>query len=197
MTEAEKKNPTSVILKDLDFLQSNNKLVLGRERKKTLVAQLETDTRFLETIGVMDYSLLLGVHWRDKPEPLVHTLGMGRTPSSANRLLKADGHKNKAKRDGLLRVGSLMAKRPERTHTSEFQQDDGGWCSIDTTDAGVDVSGKEIYFMGIIDYLQYYNTRKRAETFVKSCKYKTETISAVPPGLYSRRFCSFMDSIIE
>jgi hypothetical protein len=37
-------------------------LHLGQERKERLLAQIEKDVDFLTNLGIIDYSLLLGVH---------------------------------------------------------------------------------------------------------------------------------------
>ncbi|EKX52203.1 hypothetical protein GUITHDRAFT_133919 [Guillardia theta CCMP2712] len=151
VSEAEKKNPT-VILKDLDFIKANGSL------------EVQADCNFLQSIGVMDYSLLLGIHWREKA---VDTKEFGLVAhnrtipdrSAASYWLAASGE------DGLAGVARVMLV--------------------------------QIYFMGIIDYLQYYNSRKRAETFVKSFQYNYKEISAVGPQLYASRFCDFISSIVE
>ena len=51
-----------------------------------------------------------------------------------------------------------------------------------------------IYIIGIIDYLQKYNCRKRIETFIKGIYFGKEKdmISAVEPGFYGERFKNFM-----
>ena len=53
---------------------------------------------------------------------------------------------------------------------------------------------KFIYIIGIIDYLQIYNFRKRIETFWKGVLYGKEKnmISAVEPNYYGERFQNFM-----
>ena len=51
-----------------------------------------------------------------------------------------------------------------------------------------------IYIIGIIDYLQKYNNKKRIENFVKGIYYGKEKnmISCVDPGFYGERFQNFM-----
>ena len=46
--------------KDLNFLQDKAKVVVSPQDKAFLVNQLHSDSRFLASIGVLDYSLLLG-----------------------------------------------------------------------------------------------------------------------------------------
>lgn len=55
---------------------------------------------------------------------------------------------------------------------------------------------KEIYYIGIIDILQEYNTGKHLETLVRTIQYDGERISCVPPRKYAARFVAFMSSII-
>lgn len=57
------------VLKDRDLLESGEKIKLG-DKKKAFLAQLDKDAKFLATLGIMDYSLLLGVHYRDRRPPL-------------------------------------------------------------------------------------------------------------------------------
>lgn len=55
----------------------------------------------------------------------------------------------------------------------------------------------EVYFMGIIDILQQYNTRKQGETAYKSLTLKKAEISCVDPAFYAKRFVSFLDENID
>lgn len=50
-----------------------------------------------------------------------------------------------------------------------------------------------IYFVGIIDILQQYNSRKIAETFLKGFRHNRKQISAVNPNYYGDRFIKFID----
>jgi len=186
VSEAERKKPT-VILKDLDFLNETRNMKIGAERKNILITQVRADCCFLQFLGVMDYSLLLGVHFRDANDD-----ESPRVVETPNRPAHKAHHTT-----ALLKTGSLARIAPEKTHTSDFQQHDGGWCSQETLPNGQTVTGKEIYFVGIIDYLQFYNTKKRAETILKGFTYSRQEISAVDPKFYSSRFCNFMCSMME
>lgn len=51
------------VLKDLDILEEGKKLRFRNEREReAFMSQLEVDAAFLATMGIMDYSLLLGLH---------------------------------------------------------------------------------------------------------------------------------------
>lgn len=57
----------SLMLKDLDLVD-RFRIKLGRERKKRFLHILTYDAEFLERFGIIDYSLLLGVHFVDVSE---------------------------------------------------------------------------------------------------------------------------------
>ncbi|GMF32173.1 unnamed protein product [Phytophthora lilii] len=72
---------------------------------------------------------------------------------------------------------------------SVFCKDEGGIY-------GRDRHGRKngfVYFLGIIDILQQYNTRKIAETFFKGLRHNRKQISAVNPDFYGDRFIEFME----
>ncbi|ORZ37334.1 hypothetical protein BCR44DRAFT_1459875 [Catenaria anguillulae PL171] len=50
------------VLKDLNWLKMNRKLMLGPEKAKLFCDQLERDMLFLMAKNIMDYSLLIGIH---------------------------------------------------------------------------------------------------------------------------------------
>ena len=58
--EEKRKNNQNATLKDLDI---DVKFELSPERRAALLAQIKADAAFLESLHVMDYSLLLGVHF--------------------------------------------------------------------------------------------------------------------------------------
>ncbi len=59
--EEHQKNPRAP-LKDLNWLALKKRLYLGPEKRMLLIEQLEKDTKFLMSQGIMDYSLLTGIH---------------------------------------------------------------------------------------------------------------------------------------
>jgi len=63
---SEEKNYARTIFKDKNWTDENRHLILGPDKRKLLLEQLEKDSKFLQTMGVMDYSLLVGIHLRNK-----------------------------------------------------------------------------------------------------------------------------------
>ena len=64
-TEKERRDP-KVALKDLDFINMNYKIKLGKEKRKIFLKQIRSDAKFLSENEILDYSLLLGIHNRTK-----------------------------------------------------------------------------------------------------------------------------------
>jgi len=58
--------------KDNDLREHKRKLRIGREMKRHLLNVFATDSKFLETLNIMDYSLLLGFHF-GPPPPIPNT----------------------------------------------------------------------------------------------------------------------------
>ena len=54
-----------------------------------------------------------------------------------------------------------------------------------------------VLFFGIIDILQEYNVRKRIEHASKSVITEKDTMSAVNPTVYSKRFQNFLRSVFS
>ena len=64
-----------------------------------------------------------------------------------------------------------------------FESQDGGLVSAD---------GTQIYFLGIIDILTEFNTKKSIEHVARSIFQDKNTVSCVPPDRYGDRFFDFM-----
>ena len=79
---------------------------------------------------------------------------------------------------------AINIKQPWTTRT------DGG---INSRIAGTNSRGDEIYYCGVIDILQKYNTHKHGETIIKSLYLDTSTISSVDPDSYAKRFIKFLE----
>jgi len=56
---------------------------------------------------------------------------------------------------------------------------------------------KDIFYIGIIDILQQYNTRKYVEHTYKASYLNEQDISCVDPDQYAKRFVSFCSSVLE
>mmetsp|Transcript_2646 Transcript_2646/g.4035 ORF Transcript_2646/g.4035 Transcript_2646/m.4035 type:complete len:423 (+) Transcript_2646:871-2139(+) len=73
-TENDKKRPptnkmTSTVLKDNDWVNNGLKLILGPDKVPIFINQLKKDSDFLSQQAIIDYSLLVGIHYPDLPDP--------------------------------------------------------------------------------------------------------------------------------
>ncbi|GKV41677.1 hypothetical protein SLEP1_g49177 [Rubroshorea leprosula] len=181
----------TIILKDLDL---NFIFRLQKARFQEFSRQVDRDCDFLEQERIMDYSLLVGLHFREistNGEIVASRIKTG----SPDR--DTSPHISGADMDQLLQVpkswpsiklGINMPAHAERTVTridSEFQlvgEPTGEYYEV-------------IMFFGIIDILQDYDITKKLEHAYKSIHYDPTSISAVDPKQYSKRFRDFICKI--
>ncbi|XP_074284703.1 phosphatidylinositol 4-phosphate 5-kinase 6-like [Silene latifolia] len=184
-------NPESEIdpnttLKDLDL---NYIFRLQRFWFQEFCRQVDRDCDFLEQERIMDYSLLVGLHFRDSCiKPITEANGQTNSELLAPRLSRVDetdrlvfDHTQWAS----IRLGINMPARAEVT--------------VRKTDCETQLIGEPtgecyevIIFFGIIDILQDYDISKKLEHAYKSFQYDPTSISAVDPKQYSKRFRDFI-----
>ncbi|KAL1561284.1 Phosphatidylinositol 4-phosphate 5-kinase 1 [Salvia divinorum] len=194
-------------LKDLDL---NFVFRLQTNWYQELIKQIDRDCEFLEAERIMDYSLLVGLHFRDdstrdKMGLSPFLLRTGKSDSFRNekfmrgcRFLEAelqDMDRVLAGRKPLIRLGANMPARAERVgRRSDFDKySSGGLTNLRPSRSG-EVYEVVLYF-GIIDILQDYDITKKLEHAYKSLQVDSTSISAVDPKLYSKRFRDFVGRI--
>ncbi|KAI4320618.1 hypothetical protein MLD38_034078 [Melastoma candidum] len=185
---------------DLDFF-----FRLKKSWFQDLIIQIELDCEFLETEGIMDYSLLVGLHFRndnagDKMGLSPFVLRSGKKDSYQNEkflhgclFLEAelqDMDRRLPGRKPLIRLGANMPARAERM---------GRWRNFDQylhlTPPHCCETYEVILYFGIIDILQDYDISKKLEHAYKSLQANPASISAVDPKQYSKRFRDFIGRI--
>ncbi|KAE8702145.1 Phosphatidylinositol 4-phosphate 5-kinase 1 [Hibiscus syriacus] len=171
-------DPTST-LKDLDL---NYIFRLQKLWFQEFCRQVDRDCDFLERERIMDYSLLVGLHFSEVPTPTGNgDCGNREAPrisQASNDHLVID-----TTRQSSDRLGIKIAARAEKTERKTDYQLVG-----EPTGVTYDV----ILFFGIIDILQDYDISKKLEHVYKSMQYDPTSISAVDPKLYSKRFRDFI-----
>ncbi|GAB4844861.1 Phosphatidylinositol 4-phosphate 5-kinase 1 [Ancistrocladus abbreviatus] len=194
-------------LKDLDL---NFVFRLQTNWYQELIKQIERDCEFLQAEKIMDYSLLVGVHFRndnagDKMGLSPFLLRTGKSESYQNekfmrgcRFLEAelqDLDRVLAGRKPLIRLGANMPARAERLgRRSDFEQYTHGGLGNYIPSRSCEIYEVILYF-GIIDILQDYDISKKLEHAYKSLQVDSTSISAVDPKLYSKRFRDFTGRI--
>ncbi|XP_029125268.1 phosphatidylinositol 4-phosphate 5-kinase 6 isoform X2 [Cajanus cajan] len=182
--------PTTT-LKDLDL---NFIFRLQKSWFQEFCRQVDRDCDFLEQERIMDYSMLVGLHFKETTSsgtvtPSRHSTS-GCTPTSFNdagpRLSGVDIDHLIMDPSRWIQLGVNMPARAEMTMRK----------STSDTPQLVGQPTGELYeiiiFFGIIDILQDYDISKKLEHAYKSFQYDPTSISAVDPRLYSKRFRDFI-----
>ncbi|URD72482.1 PIPKc [Musa troglodytarum] len=172
-------------LKDLDL---NFIFRLQQSWFQEFQRQVDRDCEFLEQERIMDYSLLVGVHFRSSREMLPPEGGDDDSKREATMQLSRvnkDDLNSDSNRTGRIRLGVNMPARAEVT----VRKTDGDSQLIgEPTGEFYDI----VLIFGIIDILQDYDISKKLEHAYKSFQFDPASISAVDPKQYSRRFRDFI-----
>uniref|UniRef100_A0A7N0UMC0 Phosphatidylinositol 4-phosphate 5-kinase n=1 Tax=Kalanchoe fedtschenkoi TaxID=63787 RepID=A0A7N0UMC0_KALFE len=204
-TDKHEEMDETTTLKDLDL---KFKFCLQQNWYTELMRQMDLDCQFLESERIMDYSLLVGVHFRN--ERTVEKMGLspflpnsGKSDSFRKekfmrgcRFLEAELQSMErafSDRKSLIKLGVNMPARAERmTRKSDVDISLTGASSL-TRHQGVEY--EVILYLGIIDILQDYDISKKLEHAYKSLQVSPSSISAVDPKLYAKRFKDFIGRI--
>lgn len=154
-----KENPRRP-LKDLNWIRRGMHLELGPRKKELLLTQLRKDVELLSSLNIMDYSLLLGIHYvsRGNAENIrSSTLSVYQPTGGLQRTLS-----KRRIRDILYQMeprklsisGQTTAILPseeflERKH-GLFTSEEGGFYATNAQDQP---TGDIIYYFGVIDLL--------------------------------------------
>ncbi|OVA10292.1 Phosphatidylinositol-4-phosphate 5-kinase [Macleaya cordata] len=217
-------------LKDLDLSYVFH---MDKSWRESLFKQISLDCMFLESQCIIDYSLLLGVHFR-APEHL--KVFSGSTETVHNYSSSLTDHGMSAQDEilvppkGLLLVthepssvstvpgphirGSTLRASTAGNEEVDLLLPGTGRLRVqlgvnmpaqairklpDDEDESTGVDLFEVYdvvlYLGIIDILQEYNMKKKIEHTYKSLFYDPNSISAVEPSLYSKRFINFLEGV--
>ena len=136
----------------------------------------------MESHNICDYSLLLGLHFKDKNMENTNNQS-GSLLTSAVRDAENEQCLDEFISENLLKNTSAT---PINNEKSLFKLYKGGILSN---------LKNEVYFVGIIDILTEYNYKKMGEHIAKSF-FQSNVISAVPPPIYRKRYQKYVNSII-
>lgn len=151
-----------VTLRDNDL---KKRLKLDSEVAMHLYKQIARDTNFLSSMGIMDYSLLIGVHY------------------SRYRISTAED------KFGLHSAFAPNDSLPSRQHPLSKRLCDPQFDPIRRFNAN-EVSGPSVYYLGLIDILQKWTIGKRMERAYKLLVLRKDGrgVSAMHPKPYAIRF---------
>ncbi|KAG5466641.1 hypothetical protein LSCM1_00810 [Leishmania martiniquensis] len=205
----------ALLLKDNDL--PPQLIICGTYQRAIMLAQLRSDVDFLRQLNVVDYSCMIGVRSRffSREEGPSKTLLLlrqkpnhdGADPlGSRSEVVYVTGETAAA--DGQsIGVGVVEGKLlPPTTDVRQGGSDndvyvcirgcDGGLLSLPIYTPGDDTTAREeVYYLGIIDVLQTYNSAKKLECFAKGLVNDRSAISVIAPDKYAERLYKVLERI--
>ncbi|XP_020792675.1 phosphatidylinositol 5-phosphate 4-kinase type-2 gamma-like isoform X1 [Boleophthalmus pectinirostris] len=172
--------------KDTDFKNNLQKIYMDEDEKEKLMEKLNRDIEFLVRLRIMDYSLLLGIHdaeraERDETEEEEESEEEEEEEESAPVQYSSSP-------EGI--AGYMNSFKP--LGPGEFDP----YVDVYAIQSAVDAPQREVYFMGLIDVLTQYDTKKKAAHAAKAVKHGAAAeISTVNPEQYAKRFKDFITTI--
>ena len=205
--ERSKNHPT---FKDLDFMEMYPEgILLQAELYHSLFDTIERDCRALESLKIMDYSFLMGIHNVDQAghrRPLMNQ--MQKYFAEAEEADTSDNSEDGEGKIPLERVGSFQQRQRLIAHstalesiTAEVDVDIGeneepNIMEMCNTWGGIPAKNHKgenlLIFIGIIDVLQSYGVAKKLEHTWKSIIHDGDTVSVHRPAFYAQRFRKFL-----
>ncbi|KLO19345.1 SAICAR synthase-like protein [Schizopora paradoxa] len=195
-------------LKDLNWIKRGRSLELGPEKGALFEEQLRRDTELLKSVNVMDYSLLVGIYKVEQDARDTHlnrrgtmykfsppqikrkptTTSKGSSPEAA--AMRKAVRTSAPERVDASGSGSRISEEDASSAAQAdlFHEDEGGLRARD--DYGQPL--ERIYYLGVIDILTPYNTRKKLEHLWKGLQHDSHKISPVPAVEYGNRFFDFI-----
>ncbi|KAI0997409.1 Phosphatidylinositol 4-phosphate 5-kinase [Podosphaera aphanis] len=217
------KNPRAT-LKDLNWLRRDLHLEFGPQKRRLFFEQIEKDVQLLQRLGIMDYSMLVGIHnlqignqenLRDKTLQVFQPGGdnpsdeiergpdgrgmLLRSPSKLENERKARELRQIIKQEKPIPMEQSSSRMPDTLEVNTSKKEllfygDDGGFQATHEDNS---PGEQIFFLSIIDCLTHYGTLKKLEHFFKGLKHDKRLISPVSPDPYGERFIEFIEFITK
>ncbi|TDH65665.1 hypothetical protein CCR75_009197 [Bremia lactucae] len=173
----------NVILKDNDLTA---KVRLDTSVAEELYHQVIKDANFLSRLGIMDYSLLLGIHnveYMVNPDLEEEQIVLTKDMVGPRRTIN----------NSTMNLSGSTAPRSESKLPAHLPRLATGTRRANT------VVGPSIYYFGLIDILQTWNMDKKLERFAKTkfLAKDADGLSAIPPAAYCERFKRKMGEILS
>uniref|UniRef100_A0A672I7G5 Phosphatidylinositol 5-phosphate 4-kinase type-2 gamma n=1 Tax=Salarias fasciatus TaxID=181472 RepID=A0A672I7G5_SALFA len=174
--------------KDVDFRNNMQKVYVSDEQKEKFMEKLNRDVEFLVQLKIMDYSLLLGIHDVGRAERAEDEEDEAPAEDEDDGENGAAAGSYGTSPEGI--AGYLTSCRP--LGPGEFDP----YVDVYAVHSCPGAPQREVYFMGLIDVLTQYDTKKKAAHAAKTVKHGAGAeISTVHPEQYAKRFRDFISNI--
>jgi len=175
--DKEGKGIANIVQKDLDCKFN---LLIPAASYKRFKDQIIADVQFLESLCIMDYSLLLGVKSLPEGEYTLDEEGWPVLDIDVDEWLETSGRTTPPKSLFQRDMGGLLAYRVE-------YDDEGNTTSVEPA----------LAYFGIIDILQTYDPAKFTEHWFKRLYINKNDVSVTKEDAYARRFRERMLSLFQ
>ena len=209
----------SVIYKDNDLRE---KILLPPKAAAKLLRQLQADAKYLHSVGVMDYSLLMGVHYTKyavdadmapvaDDEDSKYTTRSSLGPASSSSHSSQQGSSA-----GVFTAAGARSSRPDSDNVGSSRDEDVSYPSRPSLYSEEQKSslkqmqfcvplevgrvvGPDCYYMGIIDFQQKWTWGKKMERMAKVILEGRDPdgLSAIDTDTYFHRFCEKMEDLLD
>ncbi|XP_068450323.1 phosphatidylinositol 5-phosphate 4-kinase type-2 gamma-like isoform X2 [Clinocottus analis] len=173
--------------KDVDFRKNMQKVYVSDDEKEKTVDKLNKDIEFLVRMRIMDYSLLLGIHDVERAE-------------REEEEMESSDEEEEEDENSLARAPESTSPEGIGGYMNSFKPMGPGefdpYVDVYAIQSAVGAPQREVYFMGLIDVLTQYDTKKKAAHAAKAVKHGAGAeISTVHPEQYAKRFREFITKI--
>eukprot|EP00617_Octactis_speculum_P009308 CAMPEP_0185790300 /NCGR_PEP_ID=MMETSP1174-20130828/155496_1 /TAXON_ID=35687 /ORGANISM="Dictyocha speculum, Strain CCMP1381" /LENGTH=220 /DNA_ID=CAMNT_0028484915 /DNA_START=181 /DNA_END=843 /DNA_ORIENTATION=+ len=202
----DRQHAPNIVLKDNDL---NYRLCLRRSDAEETEQQLKRDSEFLRSMGLMDYSLLVGVHRSKHQMPSEYKNHSPRKWSSFSSFRGiSTGRATTCQNAKTSPCGSSGGVLPPAAN-SECHQQGRNWSAMNPEEEILQsqiccrfaeyIEGPTVFYLGVVDILQEWNLSKRLERAAKILFESAEPdgLSAVEPDFYCQRFQSKVQDILN
>ena len=190
-------------------------ILLQPELYNSLFDTIERDCRALESLKIMDYSFLMGIHNLDQAgtkKPHLYQMqqkAFGETePGGGSETGSSEDGDGGCQPPMLERVGSFQQKKRLIAHSTALESisaeldvevgvnDELDIMEMCNTWGGIPAKNHKgenlLIFIGTIDILQSYGITKKLEHTWKSIIHDGDTVSVHRPAFYAMRFKKFL-----
>lgn len=176
--------------KDVDFRNKMQKVYVSAEEREKIMVKLNRDIEFLVRMKIMDYSLLLGIHDVERAE----------RDEEDEEDTESSYEEEEEEENGLAHAPCSTSPEGIGGYMNSFKPMGPGefdpYVDVYAIQSAVGAPQREVYFMGLIDMLTQYDTKKKAAHAAKAVKHGAGAeISTVHPEQYAKRFREFITKI--
>merc|ERR1711935_39691 len=194
-SKKERRKDSNCTYKDLDLLDIlPTGIELDYDMYEAIRQTIRRDVRVLSSFEIMDYSLLLGVHNVTQDDQKQQRKGSSETCDSSVTLRsksssQRSSREERRKKHVSLNPTTLQNILPETQQPDRLNAMEGSFGGIPARNK----KGEKLcLYLGLIDILQCYKTRKKVEHAWKAFLYDGQTVSVTRPDRYADRFERFM-----